>query len=876
ERRLKDLENERESEENPEPDNEDDWLKYADTIVNRCARFNSARERRLKDFENERRQSVENQELDAEALHFPTTTKTLDKVLERSTRTLVKEEDPERESSDKPSESNKNFDKPGIQLKSSLYQQKEIWKQTEKEDTEKQINIEERWRTKKMEWTSPQRKLLSFDQKLEQLRQNDGEADIRIQKLIDYLYIEQTHSQQYHQYHRGQNKTTKYKDIIQRVDYLDCSGLDLSKDEKQFKGFEPFTQNHVDDFLSWMMDCDEVFQKTYSTKCRSILSTLFAAYTKEAIIQFKPKPLSLIIDICMDHAIENKNHILVLELVRSYIFNFDFNLQKRFEGKKINSVLIDTLLQTAKCMILSRFPRLRKNSISLSFCYECSQENWLVIMMTYKGIIEMKDGIPEKAMGVSLVLYNYTQPSDEAKFVFSSSVASCSVINLPVIAEKEAQQLLNKHSNLSLISASPFKSTGYSTGKHRVVKKPCISLLCLHKGHIPLGEREFPKQINGFDVDVQEGYCSFGSGRSIDFGGHIRRARGINTPGNGSIGGFVDFSDGSVGLITCAHVVFSTDELKIPNSVMQNYLLGIDTDLNVEFFDKNQHNFQVCGTIVDKCFPLSSDIKSVDAALIKLDQTINEFGFPVTLPHQLYSAGFDPNISPVFTGEVVNIPDTIVSSRIPEKMDSVIKYGSKTGFTIGSLYYNGAHIRFVDDTGELPDKTPVHMCNQIEIQSLPHGMFFEPGDSGSFVFCINPDKTLSCIGMAIGSTTKGSCFVTPMTRILDSFGLPHRLKPCTSLASMNNPKTSEKPPNSDLLLQRNAGGMSEVNLGTILLELKMSMTNMQTSLTDLRNEQKNLRSSFQTEVEHLKREVQEIKEEYQTKSSASSSYLTQK
>ncbi|XP_061193842.1 uncharacterized protein LOC133202077 [Saccostrea echinata] len=622
----------------------------------------------------------------------------------------------------------------------------------------------------------------------------------------------------------------------------------------------------------------------------------------------------------MDYAFENENHILVLELVRSYFLKFDFNLEKLFKGREISSVVLDTLLQTAKSMLLSKCPRLQQNTISLSLCYDCSQESRLVMMMSYKGIIEMKDGIPEKAMGVNIVLYNYTQPSDEAYTVFNSFVASCSAINLPAITEKDARKLFKKHSNLTLISASPFKSTGYLKGKHRVVEKPCISLLCLHKGYIPIGEREFPKQIHGFGVDVQEGFCFLGSGRSIDFGGHIRRARGINTPGNGSIGGFIDLQNDAVGLITCAHVVFSTDELIIPNSEIQKYVLGNGIDLKVEFFDKNQHNFQVCGNIVDKCFPLSSNNNSVDAALIKLDPAVNEFGFPLTLANQLYSAGFDPNKPPVFTGEVVNVPDPTVSSRIPGKLDSVIKYGSKTGFTIGSLYFNGAHIRFVNETGELPDKTPVHMCNQIEIQSLPHGIFFEPGDSGAFVFCINPDKTLSCIGMAIGSTSKGSCFVTPMVRILDSFGLRRELKPSSSLvASGNNPIASGNPSKSELAQQSNAS--SEVNLEQILLKLQMSVTSMQTSITDVQNQQRsiqsslnnvqtdvkslketnekfqteigtlrtqfqtetenlrtevgNLRSQVQAEVGNLKTQVQEFKNEFQTKSSGSSLDINQ-
>ncbi|XP_061193967.1 uncharacterized protein LOC133202208 [Saccostrea echinata] len=698
-----------------------------------------------------------------------------------------------------------------------------------------------------------------------QLRKNE-EDEWRIQRLINSLNIETNH----HQAYQGdQMESTEYEDIIQRVDYLDCSGLHFSNAEKQCESFEPFLQFHfhVYDFLCWMEDCDEVFRKTQSAKCRSILSILFAAYTKEAMIEFKLKDISSIIDRCMDFAIENQNHILVLELVKPYIFNLDFHLQKQFKGKRKNSVVIDTLLQTAKYMILKECPRLHQNAINLSFCCECSQENRLVIILSYKGSIEMKDGVPKKAMGVNLVLYNYTQPSDEASTVFNSFVASCSAINLPEVTEKDVKKLFKEHSNLTLISASPFKSTGYSKGKHRVVEKPCISLLCLHKGYIPFGEREFPKQINGYQVDVQEGYCFLGSGRSIDFGGHIRRAKGINTPGNGSIGGFVDLSNDTVGLITCAHVVFSTDELKMPNNEIQNYVLGNGIDLNVEVFDKNQHNFQVCGTIVDKCFPLSSYNDSVDAALIKLDPSVNEFGFPITLAHQLYSAGFDPNKPPMFTGEVVNVPDPMEINKIPGKLDSVVKYGSKTGFTIGNLYFNGSHIRFVDDIGELPDKTPVCMCNQIEIQSLPHGTFFEPGDSGAFVFCINPDKTLSCIGMAIGSTSKGSCLVTPMVRILDSFGLPHNLKPCSPFVSGNNPRASENPLN--LAQERNAS--SEVDLEKILLELQLSIMSMQTSITDVQNQQRGIQSSLhnvQTGVRNLndkfQREIRILRTQFQT------------
>ncbi|XP_062596794.1 uncharacterized protein LOC134258282 [Saccostrea cucullata] len=489
-----------------------------------------------------------------------------------------------------------------------------------------------------------------------------------------------------------------------------------------------------------------------------------------------------------------------------------------------------------------------------------------------KGSKEMKDGIPEKAIGVDLVLINYTQPSDEASTVLRSISAPRLSRNLPVITENYARKLFKKHSNLTLISASPYKSSGYLKGKHIIVEKHCISLLCLHKGYIPFGEREFPKQINGFEVDVQEGYCTLGSGRSIDVGGHIRRARGINTPGHGSIGGFVDLSNGSVGLITCAHVVFSTDELFKANSEIEDYVLCRNTDLNVEFFDRNEHNFEVCGNIVKKCFPSSVDDISVDAALIELDQSVNEFGFPVVLADQLYLAGFEPNKPPVFTGEVVSFPDpeterhrsSDVSQRsgIPGRLNSVIKYGSQTRFTIGNFYFDRVHIRFLNNTLDLPGRNGfATMYNQIEIQSLPHGTFFEAGDSGAFVFCINVDKTLSCLGMAIGSSTRGSCLVTPMTRILDSFSLPHSLKPCSAF----NPTNTSQGSQSEQQNNASAG----VDLGTILLNLQTSITNIQTELG-------NFRSEVQSEVGNLSAQVQEIKDRFQTKLPGSSDNTNKK
>ncbi|XP_056007405.1 uncharacterized protein LOC125666233 [Ostrea edulis] len=461
-----------------------------------------------------------------------------------------------------------------------------------------------------------------------------------------------------------------------------------------------------------------------------------------------------------------------------------------------------------------------------------------------------------------------------------------------------------------MISASPYKSVGYSKGKHRVVEKLCISLFCLHKGYIPYGEEQFPKKIRDVEVDVQEGYCYFGAGRSLELGGHIKRL------GSGSIGGFVDLPNNNVGLITCAHVVFSPEELL-------NRQITDTSQIEVEAFDKRHHSYIACGKCerakFPQCYligqPVLKPDSNVDAALIELDKDIDTFEFRAVTSEQLQSAGFDPNNPPVFSGEVVSLPDPVpvnkrielipnnsdivvkyvtvdgttigqdyvsnptsgevaslhdsdpvfyVSEKSSNESDSVVKYGAVTGFTIGNLYSNRVHARFVQESLNLPGNLHYAvMCDQIEIQNLPQGQFFKVGDSGSFVFCINPDKTLSCLGMAVGLSTRNSCLVTPIGRILENICPRARLKPCGSSGT-----SSQHPSNTNIQQQSTDTASSHATLHSILGEMMMTMQrNIETSFqTSLQNVERNVASvqaslqNVQTEVRTLQSQVQQIKD----------------
>ncbi|XP_056007392.1 uncharacterized protein LOC125666144 isoform X2 [Ostrea edulis] len=748
--------------------------------------------------------------------------------------------------------------------------------------------------------------MITFNKKLEQLREN-AEADIRIHALVNSLNIET----KFRRLWRSEPINQAYGEFICNLDYLDCVGLGVGITMKPFNQYiQPFYGRRVNDFLGWMKDCVKVLGKTRSTQWGSVSSILFAIYAKEAILEFKPKELAEILDYSMRCAMENENYLLVFEIVRIYIFDHVIQLQRIFKDTKgVSPLIIDIILQTSRKMILRKFPNLQNNAIVLSFCWECGQGilTRMVLIMSYKGSIEITDSIPDEVMGFKLVLHNLAHLSDEASQVFKSIPVS-KKIPLPTVTESEARELFSKHSNLTMISASPYKSVGYSKGKHIVVEKLCISLFCLHKGYIPYGEEQFPKKIRDVEVDVQEGYCYFGAGRSLELGGHIKRL------GSGSIGGFVYLPNNKVGLITCAHVVFSSEE-------MMNGQLTDTSQIEVEAFDKRHHSYKVCGKCKCAKFPqynmigqpVSKPDPSVDAALIELDQDIDTFEFKAGISEQLQSAGFDPSNPPVFFGEVVPLPDPVpvhrlieripnnsdivvkyvtatgtvigqdylsnttsgevtslsdpdpvfkVSGSIPNKLDSVVKYGAVTGFTIGNLYHSPVHVRFVQENLNLPGNLhSAVMCDQIEIQNLPQGQFFKVGDSGSFVFCINPDKTLSCLGMAVGLSTRESCLVTPIGRILDNLCPGARLKSCGSsgTSSLHSSNTHLKQQSSDTV-------SSHAALQSILGEMMITMqSNFHASLQDV---QRNIETNFQSSLQNVERNfqvsLQNVQREVQT------------
>lgn len=131
----------------------------------------------------------------------------------------------------------------------------------------------------------------------------------------------------------------------------------------------------------------------------------------------------------------------------------------------------------------------------------------------------------------------------------------------------------------------------------------------------------------------------------------------------------------------------------------------------------------------------------------------------------------------------MNNPPHFSTGKIMPQMDEpsighmVVKCGSVTGLTHGLLALDGGIFRLENRELRLPGlrgqlfQKRIIMYRQYLVESINNLQFFDLGDSGSLVFMLDDDKSLKCIGMAVGMTTHGGCIVTPIEAILEAFGI---------------------------------------------------------------------------------------------------------
>jgi len=125
-------------------------------------------------------------------------------------------------------------------------------------------------------------------------------------------------------------------------------------------------------------------------------------------------------------------------------------------------------------------------------------------------------------------------------------------INTSHVAEtiqKHARTLMQKHSNLCIISGSDVK-LGDDGETVETSDNGFIELVCIGKGIIPFGEGKFPKTIDSYDVVILEGNFHLGAS-SISLGCNIGLDGGLHS---GSVGPLIKIGQ-VLGFLTCCHVI---------------------------------------------------------------------------------------------------------------------------------------------------------------------------------------------------------------------------------------------------------------------------------------------------------------------------------
>ncbi|XP_021371551.1 uncharacterized protein LOC110462074 [Mizuhopecten yessoensis] len=332
------------------------------------------------------------------------------------------------------------------------------------------------------------------------------------------------------------------------------------------------------------------------------------------------------------------------------------------------------------------------------------------------------------------------------------------------IVRKHTPELVKNHSNLITISTSPVIC-------HRDVieKASCIVIYCSCKGIIPLGEQDFPVELDNFPVDVREGHVYFGTAR--EFHDPLRLGCSIGVSGEskaGSIGVFVKEvgTTDQYGLLTCGHVLLSGQELTDPH-IRQNIRYStVTTDVVQPSYMDERSNI-TCGRLIDAKFGnviYNGNFTGVDCAYVRMTCRIPRvLKFPTVEWEHTEAA-----IRDGYTEEMEMGPP-ILDMDVDDTEHNVYKFGRTSGFTRGAFNFSGAVLRKEPFSASLCPQKNAECClfNLYNIESLRRP-FFEPGDSGASVF-IRKAHRAHVVGLAVGGLVNGrECFVTTIGAVLDS------------------------------------------------------------------------------------------------------------
>ncbi|XP_062579915.1 uncharacterized protein LOC134241921 [Saccostrea cucullata] len=336
--------------------------------------------------------------------------------------------------------------------------------------------------------------------------------------------------------------------------------------------------------------------------------------------------------------------------------------------------------------------------------------------------------------------------------------------------KENADSIMKKHSNLEMIRASGFRIKRNKAKKKKAVSEPCIAIYCSYKGVVPVGEEEFPTELDGFATDIREGcfhlhgnydICANSKDQldPLRMGASISRESGGD--GHGTLGGFVQLNDGEIGFITCAHVLHSVDEMLRNASNLQYPVVQPSV-----WYEGSQR----CGNVFKSVFPSSAivDGVSVDAAVVKLTNRIPKKALLADLTTaRLKRLGFSRSLLPKFCcGKIRSGEESQDHSN-----EGVLKCGMVSGLTLGKLVEGEIFARYRNIAlSDDQQRVSTTYMSQLVIRGIQNVPFSEKGDSGALVFQYSDLNDLKCIGMIVGGGG-GLSIATPITSVLEALSV---------------------------------------------------------------------------------------------------------
>lgn len=412
-----------------------------------------------------------------------------------------------------------------------------------------------------------------------------------------------------------------------------------------------------------------------------------------------------------------------------------------------------------------------KSDVSIGF--KAEDPNVPIVVAVVK---EKNADAPQHFLSIQVEQRVINEVSDEATFCLEKEkdlrFSEAEMKTLHMCITKNSPSLLEQHSNIQVISGSHFKCRGYSLNKPQMERTACIVLYVHIKGIIPVNETQFPKEIEGFPVDVREGCFkkfmyqeeagdSLEYHRNLTVGCHIANCYQMS----GSLGAFIQLPNKNVGCLTCWHI-FETNESRIE---LEKDILA-HKGFKRDVFQPGpalEHNFKFGEVIAGINQHGNENEIGVDAALIEITEKHRE---PRNLC--LHAGGTTYEF---FEGETLNAFDSIHMAQGDHY--EIVKYGAQTKLTYGRVQITGAAINNWNPKNLPHEKIRLHQ--QIEVNPMfPVLKFADIGDSGSPVFLVSEnsgEQSMRAMGMLVGGTTYGTGIVTPIWAILDKFDLPNQL-----------------------------------------------------------------------------------------------------